>query len=156
MNGWIDTDDNNIRDKIVNGEKLQLSFELSYMSSPASKETALMIKESMWRAGVEVKPNPMDFTLFYKNAQEHDFDMMLGGWGGSASYSNPYQLWHTSSWANKGSNFCGFGDAESDSLIGAANMQLLIQKNIEMLSGNYRLRFMKINLTYSCIVPSVK
>ena len=122
--GWIDTDGNNIRDKVVNGEKLQLSFELSYMSSAASKETALMIKESMWRAGVEVNPNPMDFTLFYKNAQEHDFDMMLGGWGGSASYSNPYQLWHTTSWANKGSNFCGFGDAYSDSLIDAANTAL--------------------------------
>ena len=119
--GWVDTDDDNIRDKIVNGEKLQLSFEFSYMSSAASKETALMIKESMWRAGVDVKPNPMDFTLFYKNAQEHDFDMMLGGWGGSASYSNPFQLWHTSSWVNKGSNFCGFGDAYSDSLIDAAN-----------------------------------
>ncbi|MEE3038129.1 MAG: ABC transporter substrate-binding protein [Bacteroidota bacterium] len=119
--GWVDTDDDNVRDKIVNGEKLQLSFEFSYMSSAASKETALMIKESMWRAGVDVKPNPMDFTLFYKNAQEHDFDMMLGGWGGSASYSNPFQLWHTSSWVNKGSNFCGFGDAYSDSLIDAAN-----------------------------------
>ena len=119
--GWVDTDGDNIRDKVVNGEKLQLSFEFSYMSSAASKETALMIKESMWRAGVEVKPNPMDFTLFYKNAQEHDFDMMLGGWGGSASYSNPFQLWHTSSWVNKGSNFCGFGDAFSDSLIDAAN-----------------------------------
>ena len=103
--GWVDTDNDNIRDKVVNGEKLQLSFEFSYMSSAASKETALMIKESMWRAGVDVKPNPMDFTLFYKNAQEHDFDMMLGGWGGSASYSNPFQLWHTSSWVNKGSNF---------------------------------------------------
>ena len=119
--GWVDTDNDNIRDKVVNGEKLQLSFEFSYMSSAASKETALMIKESMWRAGVDVKPNPMDFTLFYKNAQEHDFDMMLGGWGGSASYSNPFQLWHTSSWVNKGSNFCGFGDAYSDSLIDAAN-----------------------------------
>ncbi|MGC6470957.1 MAG: ABC transporter substrate-binding protein [Flavobacteriales bacterium] len=119
--GWVDTDGNNIRDKVINGEKLQLSFEFSYMSSAASKETALMIKESMWRAGVDVKPNPMDFTLFYKNAQEHDFDMMLGGWGGSASYSNPFQLWHTSSWVNKGSNFCGFGDAYSDSLIDAAN-----------------------------------
>ena len=119
--GWTDSDGDNIRDKIVNGEKLQLSFQLSYMSSASSKEMALMIKESMWRAGVEAIPTPMDFTLFYKNAQEHDFDMMLGGWGGSASYSNPYQLWHTSSWANKGSNFCGFGDAESDSLINAAN-----------------------------------
>jgi len=122
--GWIDTDGDNIRDKIVNGEKLQLSFQLSYMSSAVSKEIALMIKESMWRAGVDAIPTPMDFTLFYKNAQEHDFDMMMGGWGGSASYSNPYQLWHTSSWANKGSNFCGFGDAESDSLINAANQAI--------------------------------
>ena len=123
--GWVDTDGDNIRDKVVNGEKLQLSFELSYMSSPTSKETALIIKESLWRAGVDVIPTPMDFTLFYKNAQEHDFDMMLGGWGGSASYSNPYQLWHTSSWANKGSNFCGFGDAESDSLINLANSSII-------------------------------
>jgi peptide/nickel transport system substrate-binding protein len=122
--GWVDTDNDNIRDKMVNGEKLQMSFEFSYMSSATSKETALMIKESMWRAGVDVVPTPMDFTLFYKNAQEHDFDMMLGGWGGSASYSNPYQLWHTSSWANKGSNFCGFGDAESDSLIDLANASI--------------------------------
>jgi peptide/nickel transport system substrate-binding protein len=121
QSGWIDSDGDNIRDKVVNGEKIQLSFELSYMSSPTSKETALIIKESLWRAGVNAVPTPMDFTLFYKNAQEHDFDMMLGGWGGSASYSNPYQLWHTSSWANKGSNFCGFGDAESDSLIKLAN-----------------------------------
>lgn len=122
--GWIDTDGDNIRDKMVNGEKLQLSFELSYMSSPTSKETALIIKESLWRAGVNAIPNPMDFTLFYKNAQEHDFDMMIGGWGGSASYSNPFQLWHTSSWANKGSNFTGFGDAESDSLIDLANRSI--------------------------------
>ena len=63
--GWIDTDGDNIRDKIVNGEKLQLSFQLSYMSSAVSKEIALMIKESMWRAGVEAIPTPMDFTLFY-------------------------------------------------------------------------------------------
>ena len=56
--GWIDTDGDNIRDKIVNGEKLQLSFQLSYMSSAVSKEIALMIKESMWRAGVEAIPTP--------------------------------------------------------------------------------------------------
>jgi ABC-type transport system substrate-binding protein len=69
--------------------------------------------------------------LFYKNAMDHNFDAMLGGWGGSASYSNPMQLWHTSSWVNKGSNFCGFGDAESDALIKEANRTLdpVIHKN---------------------------
>jgi peptide/nickel transport system substrate-binding protein len=123
--GWVDTDKNNIRDKVVNGEKLQFSFKLSYMSgNAATKETILMIKEEMYKAGIEVIPSPMDFTLFYKNAQDHKFDAMMGGWGASAGYSDPMQLWHTEAWASKGSNFTGFGDAESDELIRLTNTSL--------------------------------
>ena len=122
--GWVDTDGDNIRDKMINGVKTPFSFKLSYMSSPTSKEIVLMMKESIYKAGIVAEPTPMDFTLFYKNAMDHNFDGMLGGWGGSASYSNPMQLWHTSSWVTKGSNFCGFGDAESDALIEDANLTL--------------------------------
>lgn len=122
--GWVDSDGDNIRDKIINGEKIKFKFKLSYMTSPITKEIVLMIKESMYKAGVVADPTPMDFSLFYKNAQDHNFEAMLGGWGGSASYSNPMQLWHTSSWASKGSNFCGFGDAASDALIHLANSSL--------------------------------
>ena len=122
--GWVDSDGDNIRDKVINGEKIKFKFKLSYMTSPVTKEIVLMIKESMYKAGVVADPNPMDFSLFYKNAQDHNFEAMLGGWGGSASYSNPMQLWHTSSWASKGSNFCGFGDAASDALINLANSSL--------------------------------
>ncbi len=122
--GWVDTDGDNIRDKMINGVKTPFKFRLSYMSSPLTTEIVLMIKESMYKAGIVADPTPMDFTLFYKNAMDHNFEAMLGGWGGSASYSNPMQLWHTSSWVSKGSNFCGFGDAESDALIKLANSSL--------------------------------
>jgi len=122
--GWVDTDGDNIRDKMINGVKTPFKFKFSYMSSPTSKEIVLMMRESMYRAGIVAEPTPMDFTLFYKNAMDHKFDAMLGGWGGSASYSNPMQIWHTSSWVNKGSNFVGFGDASSDALIEEANLTL--------------------------------
>jgi peptide/nickel transport system substrate-binding protein len=122
--GWVDTDGDNIRDKVINGVKTPFSFKFSYMSSPTSKEIVLMMKESFYKAGIVAEPTPMDFTLFYKNAMDHKFDAMLGGWGGSASYSNPMQIWHTSSWVNKGSNFVGFGDASSDALIEEANLTL--------------------------------
>ena len=122
--GWVDTDGDNIRDKIIDGVKTPFRFKLNYMSSPITKEIVLMIKESMYKAGVIAELRPMDFSIFYKNAYDHNFEAMLGGWGGSASYSNPHQLWHTSSWVNKGSNFCGFGDAESDALIKEANETL--------------------------------
>lgn len=129
--GWIDTNGDNIRDKEVNGQRIPFSFKLSYISgAAATKEMILMIKESMYKAGVDVIPTPMDFTLFYKNAYDHKFDAMAGGWGGSASYSDPIQLWHTESWANKGSNFTGFGDAESDSLIRLGNTSLDPEKHI--------------------------
>ena len=122
--GWKDTDGDNIRDKIINGVKTPFKFKLSYMQSPTSTLIVLMIKQSMYKAGIVAEPTPMDFTLFYKNAMDHNFEAMLGGWGGSAAYSNPMQLWHTSSWVSKGSNFCGFGDAESDELIKLANSSL--------------------------------
>jgi len=114
--GWVDTDGDNIRDKMINGVKTPFSFKLSYMSSPISKEIVLMIKESIYKAGVVAEPTPMDFTLFYKNAMDHNFDGMMGGWGGSA-------------WVTKGSNFCGFGDAESDALIEQANLTLDKEKH---------------------------
>lgn len=129
--GWIDTDGNNIRDKVVNGEKLQFSFKLSYLGGAASKEVVLMIKEAMYQAGIDVVPFPMDFSLLYKNAGDHKFDAMMGGWSTGSSYSDPVQLWHTESWANKGSNFCGFGDAESDSLIHLANTSLDYDKHLD-------------------------
>jgi peptide/nickel transport system substrate-binding protein len=92
-------------------------------SSP-SQEIVLMIKEEAYKAGIEVIPNPMDFSLFYEKAFTHDFDAILGSWTQSALYEDPTQLFHTSQWANFGANFCGFGDATSDSLIAEVNAQL--------------------------------
>ena len=56
---------------------------------------------------------------------------MLAAWGGTVTYSDPSQIWSTRSWALKASNFNGFGDAESDSLIEASNTQLDEEKHLE-------------------------
>ena len=71
--------------------------------------------------------------MLFDLAKKHEFDAMLGGWGGAASYSNPMQLWHTTSWSDNGSNFCGFGDAESDELIRQANETIDEQEHLEAL-----------------------
>lgn len=120
--GWVDTDADNIRDKEINGQKIPFRFDLNYFgNSQLSKETAQMMREEYYKIGVDINTVPLDFTILYKKAYEHDFDAMFGVWGGSGSYSDPVQLWHTDSWVNKGSNFMGFGDAESDSLIELCN-----------------------------------
>ncbi|MFZ1826905.1 MAG: hypothetical protein WAU21_14960, partial [Chitinophagales bacterium] len=44
-------------------------------------------------------------------------DLYMGAWAGSFLPEDYTQLWHTSSWANGGSNYIGFGDAQTDALI---------------------------------------
>lgn len=122
--GWVDTDNDLVVDKVINGKKTPLAFKLNYVSSGSAKDIVLMMKDALKKAGVELIPNPMDFNSLYKNAANHTFDAMLGGWLAGSGYSDPTQLWSTESWTNKGSNFCGFGSAYSDSLIVAANTSL--------------------------------
>ncbi|MFT6715808.1 MAG: peptide/nickel transport system substrate-binding protein [Saprospiraceae bacterium] len=129
--GWKDTDNDQILDKVINGKKIQFSFKLNYISRAIYKEIAFMIKESMKKAGIDMIANPLDFNTHYKNAANHEFDAMLGGWGGGSGYSDPTQLWSTESWSNKGSNFCGFGNSYSDSLIYKSNTTLDPEKHLE-------------------------
>jgi len=119
--GWEDTDGDHIIDKEFNGKQIPFRFKVSYMSAGSSKDIVLMMADEMKKAGIQVVPSPMDFAVFYKNAQNHDFDAMMGAWSSGSSYQDPLQLWGTDNWANKGYNFCGFGDSRSDSLIKAAN-----------------------------------
>ena len=80
--------------------------------------------EELRKVGIKSDIHAMEWSVYLDDVRDHKFDAMLAGWGSSAAYSNPMQLWHTSSWVNKGSNFCGFGDAYSDALIDEANKTL--------------------------------
>ncbi len=116
--GWIDTDNDGIRDKVIDGKKVQFEFNLSYMTTTVDwKDMAQMVAETMYKAGVKANLNPLDFGIHYDNARNHKFDMMLASWAGSSIPDDFTQIWHTSSWVSKGSNWPGFGNAESDALV---------------------------------------
>ena len=68
--GWVDTDGDNIRDKIIDGVKTPFSFKLSYMSSPITKEIVLMIiQESMYKAGFICRTNTYGFYFILYEMQ---------------------------------------------------------------------------------------
>ena len=116
--GWKDSDGDKIRDKTVNGKKIQFEFALEYANAvPDWKDIALLIQESFYKAGIKVILTPLDFSVIINDAQTHNFDALLGVWGGSSMPEDFTQLWHTSSWTGNGSNYTGFGNAASDALI---------------------------------------
>jgi peptide/nickel transport system substrate-binding protein len=116
--GWKDTDGDNIRKKMIDGEKVKFEFDLDYYNTvPDWKDIALLIKEYLYKAGIKVNLNPLDVDVLIDKAQNHDFDALLGVWGGNSLPEDFTQLWYTSSWVSKGSNYTGFGNAMSDALI---------------------------------------
>jgi peptide/nickel transport system substrate-binding protein len=123
--GWKDEDNNGILEKTLSGKKTSLSLDLNYLSSsPEWRDMALLITEALAKAGIQINPVGMDLKLFNERARAHDFDLMLGAWGGHSLPEDYTQLWHTSSWKNNGSNYSGFGNQQSDALIDSMKYEL--------------------------------
>lgn len=116
--GWKDSDGDGIRDKEIQGEKIPLQVEFSYYNQGnLTKDIANMMVEAASQGGVKIIPKPLEAGVLFQNAKDHDFDMLILGWSVSALQEDYTQIWHTSSWANKGGNYSGFGNAASDALI---------------------------------------
>ncbi len=115
--GWVDTDKDNIRDKMIDGIKVNFEFDMLIISANAvavniGKEMA----ENMKRAGVIANVKTMEVVTFYEQVQLHKFDMYFGAWSAAFVPEDYKQIWHTSSWED-GSNYVGFGTSASDALI---------------------------------------
>ncbi len=116
--GWSDEDKDGILDRTVNGKKIIFSPELIYLNTSTDwKDIAVLIASELKKSGIDVKLTPVDLNLFLSRAKEHDFDLLLGSWSGTILPEDYTQLWHTTSWTHNGSNYSGFGNAESDALI---------------------------------------
>lgn len=114
-----------IRSKMVGEKREFLELELGYLSTvPEWKEMALMISESMKRAGVQVILKALDLNAWLEKGTTHDFDLIMGSWNSSSLPEDYTQLWSSQSWKNQGLNFSGFGTKASDALIDSISVTL--------------------------------
>ena len=122
--GWKDSDGDGIRDKEINGKKVDLKIAYKYpSSSPTAESIALLFKENCSKIGVGIELEAKEWTVFLDELKNHKFEMYAGSWVGSPVPDDPYQIWHSNSYAN-GSNYVGFGTAQSDNLIDSIRYEL--------------------------------
>lgn len=79
-----------------------------------------VIKEDFAKVGITLTLRKLEFQTMLTKINERDFQAVMLGWS-SGIESDPYQLWHTSQ-KDKGHNFTGFGNAQSDALIEKARL----------------------------------
>ncbi|MHC4122757.1 MAG: peptide-binding protein [Planctomycetota bacterium] len=118
--GWIDRDGDGIRDK--NG----VPFRFKYMISSGiylHEQIAKLVKDSASKVGIEVIPEPYEWSVFSERVTNRKFDAVSMAWGGSVE-GDPYQIWHSSQIEGRGSNYVGFNNPEADAIIEEARQTL--------------------------------
>lgn len=157
--GWKDTDNDGVRDKIVNNKKVSLELELIYFNTiPDWKDMAIIIAEGMKQAGVLIKPVACDYPTWMEKVSTHNYDLAMGSWNTSSFPEDYSQLWSTASYVGNGSNYTGFGSASSDSLINAiakemnAAKKIVLEKKMQQLIYDEQPYIFLYGLVRRCVV----
>lgn len=138
--GWSDTDNDQILDKMIDGEKVKFEFNINFMSgSKVWEDLAKQLAESFGKVNIYAMLNPLDYNGFFTAVTSHNFDMSISAWQSSAPPEDFSQLWSSASWTNNGLNFTGFGTPQTDALIDSINTCMNEPKRIELSK-----RFQKI------------
>jgi len=119
-------------DGVLERGGVRFEFDLSMgQNNPVAERIANYVKEQFEKAGIRMRLTPWEFAVLMDRVDERNYDAVFMGWSGSVE-DDPYQIWHSSSIANKGSNFIGFDNKESDALIEQARKTLDEAKRMEL------------------------
>lgn len=116
--GWKDSNGNGVRDKMIDGELVEL--ELNHLITPRNEDSnnmVLIFQETAKKAGVKIVITPKEANLFREDRNKGNFEIYSAGAALDAALYDPYQSWHTKSTYPNGSNYYNFGNAETDALI---------------------------------------
>lgn len=118
QSGWIDSDADGLRDKMIGGEKVDCRIFLDINEeNPIREAIANSIKASAARVGVNVNIRIRRWNQVLQSIRYSTFEMVLMAYATDVDLDNFAGLWHSSARSGVGFNLTGFGDPYSDQLI---------------------------------------
>lgn len=116
--GWVDSNGNGVRDKMINGALQELSLRFFISGSTLSQTIANMMVESGKLIGIEiVLITKASSAAIQENVIPGDFEMMAQAITSSSGLDDPYNIWHSNSTGLNGRNWSGYTNPEVDRLI---------------------------------------
>lgn len=131
--GWKDTDGDGVLDKVIDGRKVPLRFEIKVNSgNDVRKSIALTLQDELKKRGVAATVRELDWTIFLDDVKNHKFDAVILGWSMPVREPDEYQVWHSSQAANKGSNAISYKNPRADKILEDYRREFDPKKRIEM------------------------
>jgi peptide/nickel transport system substrate-binding protein len=132
--GWRLNDQNKLE---RDGKVFKFSVAIP-AESPIYDKLSAYIKEQWAKAGIELVVEPYEFSVLVERLDNRNYDSAILGWTGGLE-SDPYQIWHSESIKDKGSNFVSFDNKEADALIDAGRAELDEDKRMEIWHKLHRI-----------------
>ena len=112
--GWKDSDGDGILDK--DGIKFEFTV-LTISNSTAQEKMFPIIKEDMKKAGIKMRINKVEWSVYIQRLEKKDFEVVSLGWA-LPFEPDPTQVWHSNMADVPGSsNHVGFKNKKADELI---------------------------------------
>ncbi len=150
--GWRDTDNDGIRDK--GGTPFSFRFMI-VSANPVYERLAKLFKDEMAKAGIDLHPDPYEWSVFEERLNRRSFDATMLAWGGVV-LQDPYQIWHSSQIKGRGSNRVGFNNKEADALIEEARRTLDDEKRNKLYHRFHRILHEEQPYTFFRARPSIR
>ncbi len=135
--GWVDSDKDGVLDRQVDGKKVDFRFTLLHGGGEWEKYLTIY-KEDLKKSGIDAELKQIEWNAFNKAMDDRNFDMVALAWGGVIDW-DAKQVWHSSSEANKGSNFISYSNPAVDKLIDDSRVELNKEKRRKMKQKLYAL-----------------
>lgn len=114
--GWTDTDGNGTLDKVIQGERVEFAFTLSYKrGNELRKSIARHVEDKFKRVGIRVEAQDLDGSVLLDRLKKHEIEAWLGGWVYDSDEQDLFSLFHSSQIVNEGYNWGSYASPVADS-----------------------------------------
>ena len=128
--GWEDTNGDGVVDKMIDGEKVEMEFELIYANGYQDYVSLTNIfKDQAIKAGVKIMTKTIESQAYFKTIRSRNFDAMIA----SAQWLTINKDIHARFHTKGGQNFGSFSNPELDELIST----IRFSTDEKELSANY-------------------
>jgi peptide/nickel transport system substrate-binding protein len=117
--GWVDSDGDGVRDKMIDGKLVPFSFSILVANNPERIAVCTLLKENLDQIGVKCEVRPLEFAVLMERTQNKKFQAWHGGWG---TGTDPYTLeniWKT----GEERNYVNYSNPEVDKLFAEGNVE---------------------------------
>lgn len=123
--GWKDSDKDGIRDKKIEGQKVQLSLEYKYnKGNNTRRDIGLVLQEQAQKVGIDIKLVEIEWMAFMDDLSKNKFEMYSMAWMQGHGLDDLRPIWHSESISNGGSNRFGFSSPKVDAAIESIENEL--------------------------------